>query len=143
MPLERIGFSSATVVETAFVLEITFFINMDDKDEKIWEAVKKTVTPLEAAGRSRRSRLRAPREKRTLDLHGLTVNEAFLATRSFIENASDGRIHIITGKSGQINQEFLRWLEPIARIKNVTEKNGGGSYEIRLGSPRNHSPKSQ
>jgi len=116
---------------------------MDDKDEKIWEAVKKTVTPLEAAGRSRRSRRSAPREKRTLDLHGLTVNEAFLATRSFIENASDGQIRIITGKSGQINQEFLRWLEPLPRIKSVIEENGGGSYGIRLGNPRSRPPKSQ
>ncbi len=105
---------------------------MSDNGDKWWNAVKSTVTPLSSIGR----RKRAPKPvvevvPRTLDLHGMTVQQAYEATMEFV-NQSDGKINIITGKSGQINREFPRWLESNGRINSMND--AGGSFGIVLGN---------
>lgn len=69
----------------------------------------------------------------TLDLHGLTVDDAYRATVEFIRD-SGGRssLTIITGKSGQIKQEFPRWVEGIPKVHSITAKCDGGAYTVRV-----------
>ena len=105
-----------------------------DNGDKWWNAVKTTVTPLSSIGR----RKRAPKPvvetpQRSLDLHGMTVQQAYEATMEFV-NQSDGDITVVTGKSGQIKREFARWLEDNGRVNKIHEQVGGGSYGILLGN---------
>lgn len=70
-----------------------------------------------------------------MDLHGLTVQEAFLAVKDHIENGAllgYKRLTVISGKSGQINLELPRWVENNPLARSVESKNGGGAWEIWL-----------
>ena len=64
-----------------------------------------------------------------LDLHGYTIQTAFSITKDFIETTSYKEVIIITGKSGQIKREFLRWLEHFKKVKSYYQLNDG-SYKI-------------
>ena len=74
-----------------------------------------------------------PSQPTTLDLHGMTLQEAHRATLDFIAGSgSHKKLTIITGKSGQIRQEFERWLEGIAKIHSVKPKCDGGAFTVRI-----------
>lgn len=70
-----------------------------------------------------------------LDLHGITVNEAYIKSDKFIEdhfyNNTD-KIIIITGRSGQINEEFLLWISMNKFVRMCKQLPNKGSYEIWL-----------
>jgi DNA-nicking Smr family endonuclease len=68
----------------------------------------------------------------TLDLHGLTVTDAYRASIDFVENSGRKSMTIITGKSGQIRREFERWMEGLPRVHSCVEKHGGGAFTIRI-----------
>ena len=125
---------------------------MLESDLKLWEIVKKTLKPLRGRQAvepmSFPKRLRVhPAPERTLlsvlDLHGLTVDDAYQTLRRFltlhIQNKSK-YITVITGKGsrekeGLIHHEILNWLEQPAfrgKINEVKWLNGGGALEIRL-----------
>ena len=60
--------------------------------------------------------------KTSLDLHNMTVQQAFNAVRMFIEeNYSEGArtLIIITGKSGKIADEFTSWCANIPLIRKI------------------------
>ena len=70
-----------------------------------------------------------------LDLHGLTLEEAFEEFTGFIYEAYTNnlsKVEIITGKSGQIRKEFPYWSENNHQIKTVTPSWHGGSYEVKI-----------
>ncbi len=131
---------------------------MRKEDHKLWKKVTATVKPIEPA-RTLTARefteLRAeianqkvrptrsattsppkpvvPSQPTTLDLHGMTLQEAHRATLDFIAGSgSHKKLTIITGKSGQIRQEFERWLEGIAKIHSVKPKCDGGAFTVRI-----------
>ncbi len=108
---------------------------MTDRGEKWWVQVKETVTPLEK-GKQRPKRVTPVPVVSTLDLHGMTVQQAYEATMAFISSTKLKSVLIITGKSGQIRQEFTQWLEKLSKVRSATEINSGGAYEIVLGSRR-------
>jgi DNA-nicking Smr family endonuclease len=69
---------------------------------------------------------------RTIDLHGMTVNEAHTTTRDYLKEASqrgEKSVMIITGRSGIIRREFPSWLQ-FSHIRNFEELNGGGAFKI-------------
>ena len=107
---------------------------MSDGD-RWWKAVKATVTPLAQAGKQRSRNRYTKVAPGILDLHGMTVQQAYDATLEFIEH-SNGPVIVITGKSGQIYQEFSFWLENQNRVKRSAENKGGGSFQITLGNPK-------
>jgi hypothetical protein len=73
-----------------------------------------------------------PRRGRTgrLDLHGLSVAEAHRQTLGIIEIVDAKGVVIVTGKSGAIRREFIRWLEPKASIC-LEELADGGAFRVR------------
>lgn len=81
---------------------------------------------------------------RKLDLHGLTINNAWIKFKEFIEyhyyNGTKN-IVVITGKSGQISKEFVNWCDSIPLIKSyepLTRRNGAiGSYRINFKQANN------
>lgn len=76
---------------------------------------------------------------RRLDLHGMTVHEAWGKLREFAEQHADAGTHdivVITGRSGQIAYEFTEWCRRIPAIRRyeAIETRGGkvGSYRLYL-----------
>lgn len=103
--------------------------------ETWWDAVKATVTPL--GGPKTRVRARPMAQARhSLDLHGMTVHDAYMAVMEFFASTQHRKVQIITGKSGQIRQEFVRWIENDRRVSRIIPKSGGGSYEIHFARPK-------
>ena len=121
---------------------------MQIADEELWEEVKKTVKPVKrGAKRDLPKRLcvirgvpKAP--KTILDLHGLTVQEAFETSQKFISRARRSglkEITIITGRGttgkALIKNEFEGWLEnPKLKphIRTHQWQNKGGAVKISL-----------
>ena len=125
---------------------------MSDNELSLWEALKKTLKPLKKTRFAqptpfpKRLRVHAPPARELLDildLHGLTVQEAYRTFHQFmvlhIRNRSRV-ITIITGKGtkekeGLIHHEIMNWIEDKnlqSKITQVRWLNGGGALEIRL-----------
>lgn len=73
----------------------------------------------------------------TIDLHGLTLQQAYDLTKTTVEACVANKtkmLTVITGKSGQISREFLYWLQSIKNIKRidpiVDKSKQIGSYKI-------------
>ena len=121
---------------------------MQVADEELWEEVKKTVKPVKRkVMRDLPKRLRvvrsAPKTPKTiLDLHGLTVQEAFETSQKFIARARRAglkEITIITGRGttgkALIKNEFEGWLENpklSPHIRAHQWQNRGGAVKIAL-----------
>ena len=123
-----------------------------ENDLSLWEAIKKTIKPLnknkavEPVPFPKRLRVHAAPERilmNTLDLHGLTVEDAYQTLCRFLtihvrENSKT--IVIITGKGtkdreGLIHKEIKHWLETpffSDKINQFRWLNGGGALEIML-----------
>jgi DNA-nicking Smr family endonuclease len=72
-----------------------------------------------------------------LDLHGCTVQQAFVKTRNFLEEhwaVGSKYAIIITGKSGKIADEFKFWIDNLGFVKScipLTDTSGThGAYKI-------------
>lgn len=78
------------------------------------------------------------REVLTYDLHGMTVQQAFDHTIKLVQRAYEYGIPqftIITGKSGQIRQEFESWIDnPVIGkfVRFVRPLPNGGSFYVYL-----------
>ena len=117
-------------------------------DEELREEVKKTVKPVRRrAKRDLPKCLRVVRSapkpfKKILDLHGLTVQEAFETSQKFITRARKSglkEITIITGRGttgkALIKNEFEGWLENLKispHIRAHQWQNRGGALKIAL-----------
>lgn len=118
-------------------------MGLTQADRDVWSRATKDVTPLGQArvgptAGDHFTMVVSPRAlpyHPTLDLHGLTVQEAFLVVRDHIENGAllgYKVLTIISGKSGQINIEMPRWADRISAVRSITPKNGGGAWEVCL-----------
>ena len=121
---------------------------MKAQDEELWEEVKKTVKPVKRrVKRDLPKRLRVVRDaakpqKTILDLHGLTVQEAFESTNQFVQKARHAglkEITIITGRGttgkALIKNEFEGWLDNpnlSLHIRDHQWQNRGGAVKISL-----------
>lgn len=119
---------------------------MSPEDKEIWKKVTDgviplTFTPEAAAIRSPAlvvNSIHTPHNRYfspTLDLHGMSVNQAHIETKTFFYKAKLFKlkyVRIITGLSGQIKREFPFWLENMSGIRRVEVLSGGGSFKIYL-----------
>lgn len=70
-----------------------------------------------------------------LDLHGMTVHDAWKKCRDHIEQAKlnkQKKITVITGRSGQISEEFGKWIGEWGYSLRTKSQNGGGCWFIQL-----------
>lgn len=111
---------------------------MSSSDLELWQDFTRHVTPLRsrsvAAPPLIHQRSPVPPLGHTLDLHGLTLTEAYAATSDFISRCVHSQyryVTIITGLSGRIRHEFRHWLDGHG-IQRVEELNGGGGVRIYL-----------
>lgn len=117
---------------------------LSEDERKLWERTTKTVRPLDNAPVSpveghQHIRVTAPRSqgfRPVLDLHGLTLHEAFQKSKDHIQTAvllgQHRYVIIITGLSGQIHQEFPRWFTNHPQVRSINSLRGGGAWEIWL-----------
>lgn len=78
---------------------------------------------------------------RRLDLHGMTIHEAWMNLREFVEahrTQGNKEVVVITGRSGRISHEFTEWcrkLDAVRSYEPIETKSGKvGSYRLRLRS---------
>lgn len=71
----------------------------------------------------------------TIDLHGMTVQDAYHTALDFLAQTPYRKVVVITGKSGTIRQEFPEWLARSSAI-SYSELNGGGAFEVVVGDRR-------
>lgn len=104
---------------------------MDDYSNRLWKRVTGTVTKL-GGPRQRKSRLMESDTIPTItDLHGMTTQQAYEHTKHFVHR-SDGskKLTIITGKSGQIRNEFPHWMDKLPVVHAFAELPGSGAFNI-------------
>lgn len=70
--------------------------------------------------------------RHTWDLHGMTVSQAHELTLNQIHQLHSKYKYVtfITGKSGQMNQEFRHWLDRHPQVRNIEVSNDGGAYRV-------------
>jgi DNA-nicking Smr family endonuclease len=66
-----------------------------------------------------------------IDLHGLTLQNAWLTVRSFIDETPHRDVTIITGR-GQMSVEITSWLSQCPRYQSHSVLNGGGAFRVRV-----------
>lgn len=78
-----------------------------------------------------------------LDLHSFTVHQAYLRCQDFIYQHVEQGTHyvtVITGKGGQIADEFPAWVKNIMAVKKIIPLDGdmdsAGSWMLMLQRPR-------
>lgn len=121
-------------------------------DLSLWEELKQTIAPLKGgitqkihfalSPRPRVRRVPAPELPYVLNLHGMTITEAYDAVKKFItrhQNKGSRKITIITGKGlnkiGAIKKEIPLWFETpffTEKISDYRWKNDGGALDITL-----------
>lgn len=116
---------------------------LSEDEKRLWGQVISGVNPLVGRPLSPVEPLRAPLVQPTtplgynprLDLHGLRVQEAFEEVQQHIDQGRRlgyKKLTIISGRSGQINQEITHWLENSRYIRSIKPLRGGGAWEIWL-----------
>lgn len=70
-----------------------------------------------------------------IDLHGLTLNEAYSLVAQVIEecyNSGEKKILFVTGRSGEIKREFPFWVENNSSMVREVRQHGNGAFIIFL-----------
>lgn len=70
-----------------------------------------------------------------LDLHNYTIQQAYEASNTHLEQAfylGIRKVQHITGKSGQISQEFETWAGLHPRVRKIQKQNDGGAWLLWL-----------
>lgn len=111
-------------------------------DKGLWALITKTVRPLGSKAPMPTAAILNAQDIKpsihpwhpVLDLHGMTLCDAHRAVREHITTGRRlrwSKIVIITGKSGDIFQEFPHWIEdqPVKSFKLLPN---GGSYQLWL-----------
>lgn len=82
---------------------------------------------------------------RRLDLHGLSIHEAWIRFTEFVDQhvvLNSKSIVVITGRSGMISREFTKWCTRapgVISYEAIDTRNGkAGSYRIRLRKSDSH-----
>lgn len=116
---------------------------MNAEDRKLWAEVSASVRPLGDTS-PRDPFPAAPLHLRTwatnpvpttLDLHGLTLVQAFDVTKRFLYHVRQHRVKnvvIITGRSGAICAEFPAWATAMPIVRSFEMLANGGSFRVLL-----------
>lgn len=121
-------------------------MSLTDKDKQIWQAYTKGVTPLGKPPQIAPVQTAAPVRVAThrvapfMDLHGETLQSAWQSVRHHVEHLKHEVKHmtVVTGKSGQIRQEFPSWLVTMPGVQKVESINGGGAFRVHFKKTRHN-----
>jgi DNA-nicking Smr family endonuclease len=113
------------------------------EDQQLWERAMQDVQPINkppvviSAPQNAKISPKPHTPQHTHDLHGLTLSEAHQRVTSQLHG--DQLFHIltfITGKSGQIQQEFAHWVGAHRNVRKVDALPGGGAFRVHLRSSK-------
>ena len=110
---------------------------LSEQDRKDWELyIEKVLKSPQKIIPANFKQIELPKR---LDLHGMTLHEAYHRFNSFVHEHSEigkSEVVIITGKSGQIYREFTNWCRQVSCVKKwepVIDSRGGiGSYRVYI-----------
>lgn len=100
-----------------------------EEDKKMWYEWVNSSLFIDVSKFSRVESL-----SKKLDLHGFSVHEAYDHTLNFIEEhyySDSNNLTIVTGKSGQIYQEFPTWIKKLRFVRKYENKNGYYLIELK------------
>ena len=115
--------------------------DLTDQELEVWQNITKSVKPLDSSSEFKFEQpsltvdVNPVSSSPVLDLHGLTVHDAYQQSMNHISMAKSKGwryVTIITGLSGQINIEFPRWFSNHPMVRSIEHKRGGGAWEIWL-----------
>ncbi len=95
----------------------------------LWKRVCATVTPLDKAPKKKITKPAKPRI-RTIDLHGMTVQDAYDLMHNVLPDWKQKTLIIITGKSGRIFREFPTWMANFPNVSGYILLPSGGAYQL-------------
>lgn len=105
------------------------------RDTYLWSLVSRSVTPLGQPRGSAPARLERVSEPNTVDLHGLTVQQAYQRVQHVLAHRNTTSVLFITGRSGEICREFPEWIMQHERVRTMTPQNSGGAFRVTLRGP--------
>lgn len=108
---------------------------LSEQDRRDWELyIQKVLNSPVKIMPSNYKQIELPKR---LDLHGLTLHEAYHRFNTFVHQHSEigkSEVVVITGKSGQISREFTNWCRQTHCVKKwepvVDSRGGVGSYRV-------------
>jgi DNA-nicking Smr family endonuclease len=113
---------------------------LSEEEMRLWKSVTEGMTeitpnvvPYEAP--RTRPQVQDISFNAVLDLHNLTIQQAYEASNRHLEEAfylSIRKVQHITGKSGQISQEYETWARLHPRVRKIEKQNDGGAWKIWL-----------
>jgi hypothetical protein len=115
---------------------------INQKDKEIWDRyIANLYSSLEHTFRPTKGRDTGLASK--LDLHGMTIQQAFHRVGQFVdEHFSEGSklVMVVTGKSGKIADEFPAWCQNLTHVRRceaVMDSQGdSGAWLLHLRSIR-------
>lgn len=120
---------------------------MSPEDRQLWNEVTAGVKPLRRKPVSLWEPVRriqryfrehyppTPQARTFLDLHGMTIETAFVETNRLVSEAHRlglKHVMIVTGRSGAIRREFPTWMAANPVVRQSDAINGGGAFKIFL-----------
>ncbi len=112
---------------------------LTDSEKQLWSKITEDVSKIDqpkivSVPTVSLSPIRSKSFTPVLDLHGLTLHDAYNRSVSHIANAAGKYryVVIITGLSGQIREEFPKWFSNHALVRSINSLRGGGAWEVWL-----------
>jgi DNA-nicking Smr family endonuclease len=114
-------------------------------DQQLWCQCTQDVQPLKKTGVMPVSMTKSithaklhPHVNHTLDLHGMTLSQAYQAVQHHVQQGVHAYTYvtIITGKSGIMHEQLPDWLNHMTQIRSCDPINGGGAYKISFKKTR-------
>jgi len=103
--------------------DIGIMRTLDSKEQKLWQSYMDQLTIMPAMVPYRPTR----KVSYQLDLHSFTVHQAYLRCQDFIYQHLQQGTHyvtVITGRGGQIADEFPAWIKNLPGVKKITPLDG-------------------
>ena len=114
-------------------------MGISKQDQELWQLMMRDTLPLNTPHviappprlAKRQSTVDNPHHH-TWDLHGMTLGEGYQFSLDKIHDQQGNYkfVTFITGKSGQMNQEFVHWLDQNPHVRKVEPTNNGGAYKV-------------
>ncbi len=114
-------------------------------DQQLWCQFTQDVQPLKKTGVVPVSMTKSithakphPHVHHTLDLHGMTLAQAYQAVQHHVQQGvhAYAYVTIITGKSGIMQGELPDWVRNMQGIRMCESINGGGAFRISFKKTR-------
>ena len=113
---------------------------LTSEEELLWtrvmdgaESIACPATPAELP--NKRVNVRDHSFRKTIDLHGMTLHDAYRKVQEYFDKAYDNRektVIVITGRSGNIVEEFPCWANSHPKVKKIEMKSNKGSWKVWL-----------